>query len=99
MGPWGHNDRTKAVESRGKTCPYQRDKGEGPGRGNLQEIRRRSINVLYLEGNIRHKWSGWTRSRTKKADPSIRKLRKEKERLKKMLAEKELEVSLLQEAH
>jgi len=39
------------------------------------------------------------RSRTGKADPSIRKLRKENERLIKMLAEKELGVSLLQEAH
>ena len=33
------------------------------------------------------------------SDPSIRKLKKENERLKKMLAEKELEVSMLQEAY
>ena len=33
------------------------------------------------------------------SDPSIRKLKNENERLKKMLAEKELEVSMLQEAY
>ena len=39
------------------------------------------------------------RSRTRNSDPSIRKLTRENERLKKMLAEKELEVSMLQEAY
>lgn len=39
------------------------------------------------------------RTRTRNSDPSVRKLKKENERLKKMLAEKELEVSLLQEAY
>ena len=39
------------------------------------------------------------RSRTRNSDPSIRKLARENERLKKMLAEKELEVSMLQEAY
>jgi putative transposase len=39
------------------------------------------------------------RSRTRHSDPSVRKLKKENERLKKMLAEKELEVSMLQEAY
>ena len=39
------------------------------------------------------------RSRSRNSDPSLRKLKKENERLKKMLAEKELEVSLLQEAY
>jgi hypothetical protein len=38
------------------------------------------------------------RSRTRNSDPSIRKLTRENERLKKMLAEKELEVSMLYEA-
>ena len=33
------------------------------------------------------------------SDPGVRKLKKENERLKKMLAEKELEVSMLQEAY
>ena len=39
------------------------------------------------------------RSRTRNSVPSIRKLTRENERLKKMLAEKELEVSMLQEAY
>lgn len=39
------------------------------------------------------------RSRTRNSDPSLRKLTRESERLKKMLAEKELEVSMLQEAY
>lgn len=39
------------------------------------------------------------RSGTKHSDPSVRKLKKGNERLKKMLAEKELEVSMLQEAY
>jgi putative transposase len=39
------------------------------------------------------------RSGTRQSDPSVRKLKKENERLKKMLAEKELEVSMLQEAY
>ena len=39
------------------------------------------------------------RSRTRNSDPSIRKLTRENEGLKKMLAEKELEVSMLQEAY
>ena len=39
------------------------------------------------------------RSRTRNSDLSIRKLTRENERLKKMLAEKELEVSMLQEAY
>ncbi|HKJ97234.1 MAG TPA: transposase [Thermoplasmataceae archaeon] len=39
------------------------------------------------------------RSRTRHSDPSVRKLKKENERLKKMLAERELEVEMLQEAY
>ena len=39
------------------------------------------------------------RSGTRHSDPSIRKLTNENERLKKMLAEKELEVSMFQEAY
>ncbi len=39
------------------------------------------------------------RSGTRNSDPGVRKLKKENERLKKMLAEKEPEVSLLQEAY
>ena len=39
------------------------------------------------------------RARTRNSDLSIRKLTRENERLKKMLAEKELEVSMLQEAY
>lgn len=39
------------------------------------------------------------RSRTRHSDPGVRKLKKENERLKKMLAEKELEVEMLQEAY
>ena len=39
------------------------------------------------------------RSGTRHSDPGVRKLKRENERLKKMLAEKELEVSMLQEAY
>ena len=39
------------------------------------------------------------RSRTRNSDPGIRKLTRENERLKKMLAEKEFEASMLQEAY
>ena len=38
------------------------------------------------------------RSRTSSIDPGIRKLKKENERLRKIVADKELEVAMLQEA-
>ena len=39
------------------------------------------------------------RSRSRSIDSGLRKLKKENERLKKIIAEKELEVSLLQDAY
>ena len=39
------------------------------------------------------------RSRSRSIEPGLRKLKKENERLKKIIAEKELEVSLLQDAY
>lgn len=39
------------------------------------------------------------RSRSQSIEPGLRKLKKENERLKKIIAEKELEVSLLQDAY
>ncbi len=39
------------------------------------------------------------RSRTRRPDPGLRRLKKENDRMKKMLAERELEVSMLQEAY
>ena len=39
------------------------------------------------------------RSGTRHSDPTVRKLRKENERMKQMLAEKELGVSMLQEVY
>ena len=39
------------------------------------------------------------RSRSRSIEPGIRRLKKENERLKKIIAEKELEVTLLQDAY
>ena len=39
------------------------------------------------------------RSRSRSIEPGLRKLKKENERLKKIIAEKELEVALLQDAY
>ena len=56
----------------------------------MQEIRIRSGHVLALEG---------LRSRSRSIEPGLRKLKKENDRLKKIIAEKELEVALLQDEY
>lgn len=52
------------------------------------------LNVIYTAGRRYTTPMVWMAS-----DPGIMKLKKENERLKKMLAESELEVSILQEAY
>jgi hypothetical protein len=65
----------------------------------MQEIRSRSHHVLSLEGIIRDLRHGRPLILSGSIDPGLRKLKKENERLKKIIAEKELEVSLLQDAY
>ncbi len=65
----------------------------------MEEIRSRSNHVLPLEGIIRDLRHGRPQILSGSIDPGLRKLKKENERLKQIIAEKELEVSLLQDAY
>ena len=65
----------------------------------MQEILSRSNHVLSLEGILRDLRHGRLQILAGSIEPGLRKLKKENERLKKIIAEKELEVALLQDAY
>ena len=65
----------------------------------MQEIRSSSNHFLPLEGILRDLRHGRPQILSGLIEPGPRKLKKENERLKKIIAEKELEVALLQDAY
>ena len=65
----------------------------------MHAIQSRSNHVLSLEGILRDLRHGRLRILSGSIEPGLRKLKKENERLKKIIAEKEREVALLQDAY